>query len=69
VKFWSVATLADFLGVPKTWIYDRTRANGPEIIPHARFGKYVRFDPESRAFQDWLEGHQITRATSNRIGV
>jgi hypothetical protein len=69
MKFWSVATLAEFLGVSKTWIYDRTRANGPEIIPHAKFGKYVRFDPESRAFQEWLEGHRVTRTVSNDIGM
>jgi hypothetical protein len=60
VKFWSVSTLSDFLGVPKSWIYDRTRANGPEVIPHVKFGKYVRFEPESRAFQKWLERPRIS---------
>jgi hypothetical protein len=60
VKFWSVTTLAEFLGVPKTWIYDRTRVNGPEVIPHMKFGKYIRFAPESRPFQEWLEQHQIS---------
>jgi excisionase family DNA binding protein len=59
VKFWSVEDLAEYLGVPRTWIYDRTRANGPEMIPHIKLGKYVRFNPESRAFQDWLEGHEV----------
>ena len=33
-----VETLADFLGVPKTWIYERTRENGPEVIPHTKLG-------------------------------
>jgi hypothetical protein len=66
VKFWSVSNLAEFLGVPKTWIYDRTQANGPEVIPHVKFGKYVRFEPESRAFQDWLDGHRIGPMVPNK---
>jgi hypothetical protein len=66
VKFWSVTTLAEFLGVPKTWIYDRTRTNGPEIIPHMKFGKYVRFAPESQAFQEWIEHHGIGSAFSKQ---
>jgi hypothetical protein len=32
-KLWSVEQLSEFLGVPRTWIYDRTREQGPEIIP------------------------------------
>jgi hypothetical protein len=67
VKFWSVNNLAEFLGVPKTWIYDRAQANGPEVIPHVKFGKYVRFKPESRAFQEWLDGYGIGRTVPNRI--
>jgi hypothetical protein len=61
VKFWSITTLSEFLGVPKTWIYDRTRENGPEVIPHMKFGKYIRFAPESQAFLEWLERHRIAR--------
>ena len=44
-RFWDVTRLAEHLGVPKGWIYDRTRQDGPEVIPHLKFGKYVRFDP------------------------
>ena len=69
MKFWSVGTLAEFLGVPKTWIYDRTRANGPEIIPHAKFGKYVRFEPDSPAFKKWLEDHRVGRTAANGIDI
>jgi hypothetical protein len=70
VKFWSITALAEFLGVPKTWIYDRTRVNGPEVIPHMKFGKYIRFAPESQPFQEWLEQHRIssTVQNSNRMG-
>ncbi len=55
-RYWKVTQLADYLGVPRTWIYDRTREGGPEVIPHLKFGKYVRFDPSSGEFQDWLKG-------------
>jgi predicted DNA-binding transcriptional regulator AlpA len=59
LKLWSVENLAEFLGIPKTWIYDRTRENGPEVIPHVKLGKYVRFDPDSSAFQEWLKNHEV----------
>ena len=59
MKLWSVENLAEFLGTPKTWIYDRTRENGPEVIPHIKLGKYVRFNPESPAFQEWLNNHEV----------
>jgi predicted DNA-binding transcriptional regulator AlpA len=60
LKFWDVDALAAHLGVPRTWIYDRTRERGPETIPHFKLGKYVRFNPESTEFQEWLAGHQVT---------
>lgn len=51
-KLWTPEVLADYLGVPVSWIYKRTRKkNAPEQIPHIKLGKYVRFDPSSRAFQ------------------
>ena len=59
MKFWSADTLGEYLGVPRTWIYDRTRQNGPEIIPHIKLGKYVRFNPESPDFQQWLADHEV----------
>lgn len=59
-KFWSVDEVAEHLGVPRSWIYDRTRENGPEVIPHLKLGKYIRFNPESRAFQKWLTGHEVS---------
>lgn len=58
-RFWTPQQLADQLGVPKSWIYDRTCNNGPETIPHIKLGKYIRFDPESEAFQTWLKAHEV----------
>ncbi len=39
----TIEELAKILNVPKSWIYDRTRKDGPEKIPHYKIGKYVRF--------------------------
>ena len=58
-RFWNPRQLAELLGVPLTWIYERTRKQGPETIPHIKLGKYVRFNPESEAFQSWLKSHEI----------
>ena len=46
IKFISVKELAEILNVPVSWIYQRTRF-GQDAIPHAKFGKYVRFDPDA----------------------
>ena len=39
----SAQELSNRLGVPVTWIYDRTRQGGPETIPHYKIGRYLRF--------------------------
>jgi len=44
--------LAHILGVPVSFVYDRTRQNSPDPIPHFKFGKYVRF--ELAQVQAWL---------------
>ena len=36
--FWTVEQLAEFLRIPKSWIYERTRGTGPEVIPHLKTG-------------------------------
>lgn len=40
-KLADIDEAATFLGVPKSWLYDRTRRNA---VPLIRLGKYVRFD-------------------------
>ena len=57
-RFWDVRSLAEFFGLPLSWVYERTRREGPDTIPHLKFGKYVRFDPESESFQAWLRRHE-----------
>jgi len=54
-KYWSLEELARYLNVPKTWIYDRTRIQRPDRIPHFKLGKYLRFDPDSNEFKTWLQ--------------
>lgn len=34
--------LAKYLGVPASWVYDRTRRNA---LPMIRVGRYIKFDP------------------------
>lgn len=40
-RFATVKETAVFLGVPESWIYERTRKGA---IPVIKLGKYVRFD-------------------------
>ena len=44
--------LASLLGVPTSFVYDRTRQNSSDPIPHFKLGKYVRFDLDT--VQEWL---------------
>jgi hypothetical protein len=44
--------LAEWLKVPMSWIYDRTRRSGPERLPVYKIGRYLRFSvPE---IEDYL---------------
>ena len=38
----TVDELAEFLNVPKSWVYSRTRETGPDSIPMIKVGKYRR---------------------------
>jgi len=57
--FLTVKDLAALFNLNESWIYDRTGPNGPEIIPHVKFGRQVRFDIESEEFQAWLRSHGV----------
>ncbi len=39
----TVKELAKLLKVRDSWVYDRTRRGGPELIPHIKIGRYIRF--------------------------
>jgi excisionase family DNA binding protein len=49
----TVKDVADFLRVPVTWVYARTRVRGRNRIPGFRLGKYWRFSPND--VNSWLE--------------
>jgi excisionase family DNA binding protein len=55
----TVKELAELLNLRESWIYDRTAGSGPELIPHIKFGRQVRFDPESEVFKAWLKAHGV----------
>ena len=49
----TVSQIAEFLQVPDSWVYERTRRRGSERIPHFKLGKYLRF---SRCeVQEWVQ--------------
>ena len=39
----TVYEVAQFLRVPVSWVYERTRRRGIERLPHLKIGKYLRF--------------------------
>jgi excisionase family DNA binding protein len=55
----TVRQIAEFLQVPNSWVYERTRRRGSERMPHFKLGKYLRFS--KREVLDWV---QIQRRNS-----
>ena len=52
----TVQEVADLFKVRPSWVYDRTRRRGPEMIPHVKLGRYVRFRKEE--VQEFIEDHR-----------
>ncbi|HEV3276030.1 MAG TPA: helix-turn-helix domain-containing protein [Terriglobia bacterium] len=52
--------LAARLGVPPSWVRNRTRSNTPtqDHIPCVRLGRYVRFEWLSPQLEEWLAGRR-----------
>jgi len=49
----TVIQIAEFLHVPISWVYERTRRRGLERIPHFKLGKYLRFSRNE--VLDWVQ--------------
>ena len=49
----TVSEIAQTLRVPVSWVYERTRRQGFERMPHIKLGKYLRFDPN--IVSEWLK--------------
>jgi excisionase family DNA binding protein len=39
----TIDEMAEWLKVPKSWLYSRTKETGPEAMPRVKVGKYIRF--------------------------
>ena len=52
----TIEELSTRLRLPKSWIYSRTRQNGPGSIPVIKAGKYCLFVPEQ--VDQWLQDQQ-----------
>ena len=59
--FVSVAHIARLLGVPASWVYERTSRGE---IPHYRVGRYVRFRVSE--VERWLAEDRDERGTHGR---
>ena len=59
LKLWKVEDLAAYVGVDPGWIYERIASEAEDCIPHLRFGKYIRFNPESQALRKWIDDHIV----------
>jgi excisionase family DNA binding protein len=49
----TVSQIAEFLQVPDSWVYERTRRRGIERLPHFKLGKYLRFSRSE--VLDWVQ--------------
>lgn len=47
--------MASRLTVPETWVREQVRRRSTDPMPHARFGKYIRFRWGSPELTAWLE--------------
>jgi excisionase family DNA binding protein len=52
----TVREIAEFLQVPNSWVYERTRRRGIERIPHFKLGKYLRFS--KCEVLEWVQLHR-----------
>jgi excisionase family DNA binding protein len=55
---------AELLNVPRTWVLAEARA---DRIPHIRFGRYVRFDPDE--LLAWARGRARGPSREGGVGV
>jgi len=53
------AQFAKYLNISEPWVRDGVRTSAKEIIPHARFGKYVRFRLGSPELELWEKRHMV----------
>jgi hypothetical protein len=60
VEIIDAGELAARLKLPKSWILEGTRSRTVDVIPHLKFGRYVRFRWASPELTEWLERRTVT---------
>ena len=63
--------LARRWNLPESWIRDNVRRRSTDVIPHMRFGRYVRFEFGSEELQKWLRRRKVSsngRTETSRKG-
>lgn len=58
-EFLDSAELAARLNISESWVRDQVRTRAIEVIPHVRFGKYVRFRWGSPELETWAERRML----------
>ena len=48
--------LSEMLGLPRSFIYEHTRAGSKDPLPGFRFGKHLRFRQDE--LEKWVERHR-----------
>jgi len=57
-SLWTVAEVAAYLRVSRSWVYHRTAAG---LLPCLRVGALVRFDPEKIRTYAQGQGHAVSK--------
>ena len=61
----TVQEVAGMLRVPVSWVYERTRRQSPETLPHIKVGKYLRFfETDVANYLQMLQGRNGGRRSS-----
>lgn len=47
--------VAEMLGVPTSWVYEKTRSRQRDALPVLRLGRYIRFEKD--AVIEWARAH------------
>ncbi len=58
--------LADRLNLPESWIRDQVRSRAEDPMPHAQYGKYIRYLWGSPELAAWLERRMIVPNNKGR---
>jgi predicted DNA-binding transcriptional regulator AlpA len=58
-RIWGPAELAEFFGFSIHWVYKITKKKAKDPPPRCRGLGRLRFDTQSREFQEWIERQMV----------